>query len=155
VKHYLSPNNITKSLYHGEYSANSSITTEFKDASLREESFVIHRHESNTTDGIAGSDDTSEVTALRDEHTEAVRASWLEGTTRLRKTASLMTTEDIVWLDSVQIPNAVTIAVVAYVCILFGIPPTWTQAKRSLLTNVTTFLTFLSRVRLCTNTRLY
>ena len=74
------------------------------------------------------------------------KEDWTAHLLSLRKAAASINEEDLRWLDAMRIPNDVTIAMVGYVCVLFGIAPRWTQAKRSLLNDIPSFLQFLQKV---------
>ena len=86
------------------------------------------------------------IERLRDQQVVLAKEEWTAHLLTLRKAASSIREEDLRWLDSVRIPNDVTISMVGYVCVLFGIAPRWTQAKRSLLNDISAFLEFLQKV---------
>ena len=91
-------------------------------------------------------DIAAQVECLGEQQVAIAKDEWTALILAVRKAASSINEEDLRWLDSVRIPNDITIAMVGYVCVLFGIAPRWTQTKRSLLNDIPTFLEFLQKV---------
>ena len=89
-----------------------------------------------------------DVQRLREQQVALAREEWIAGLLSVRQAAGCITENDLQLLDSIRIPNDVTIAMVGYICVLFGIAPKWTQAKRSTLNDIHSFLVFLQKVLL-------
>lgn len=76
----------------------------------------------------------------------SMKEEWHFQLSSLHSSTSQLKAHDIVWMRSLSAPSELLILCLSFICILLQLPPSWTSAKQSILSNGPLLLTFLSQV---------
>lgn len=89
---------------------------------------------------------SAEASESKERLVRTAAEDWLADVLKLRHAAEAISAKDLAAVNGIQIPNNATVLVMSFFCLIFGIAPSWTSAKRSVLHSAPQFLVFLKQM---------